>query len=297
MKIIIAGGTGFLGSHLSQFFKKRGDEVLILSRHPRSAEALYWNPQREELNPGSLENIDVVINLSGESILGRWSKEKLKRIEESRLGAARFLCKRIEEMATLPKLYLGASAIGYYGHRPREIVTEKSEVGSGWMATLCVEWENIPKRLEEKGVRVVAARIGIVMGSEGGALKRMAKAIKWGGGLILGDGSQLISWIAIDDLAHAIAHTIEKQELKGPVNFVSPHPLTMEELTLQIAHHLKRPKLFYLPPFLLNWALKGGESPLLASVSAQPEKLLHSGYQFLFPTLESVIKKYLQINP
>lgn len=275
MKVAIAGASGFIGSHLLKFLQEKGHTV-------------FPHPRRSMLPDG----IDVVINLSGESIFGRWTEEKKRNILESRIHSTRALCDQILILKNPPKLYIGASAVGFYGDRGEEVLTENSFPGSGFLSEVCQEWEKIPLVLKEKNIRVVAARFGIVFGKGGGALEKMLAPFELGFGGVIGSGKQVMSWIALDDLLRAVEYVIETPQLEGPINFVSPNPSTNRELTRQLGALLKRPTYFRIPKFVFSLLFGEGKEVYLSSAKVLPQRLLESGFQFHYPDL----KKYLSIN-
>ena len=293
MKIVIAGSSGFIGTQVASYFEKEGHELLLLSRKPTTPDAYYWDPESQRIDASILEGADVVINLSGENILGRWSAEKKEKIRESRLVSSLFLCRTLMGLSTPPKLYIGASAIGYYGDRNTEVLTESSTAGESFLSEVCAQWEKIPLTLSPKGIRVVLARFGIVLG-KGGALQYMEKGFRTGMGGILGDGKQIMSWIAIDDLCSAIGHVISHAELQGPINFTAPGALSNLEFTRLLGKLLNRPTLISVPKFALTLLLGEGAEIFLASTHVYPQRLIESGFAFQYPELEEALKKYLQ---
>ncbi len=275
MKMVIIGGSGFIGRYLVTYFRGLGHEVLPLAR-----------------GDFDLESADVVINLSGESVLGRWTKKKMEAIRESRLQTTRSLCESILKLPVLPQLYMGASAIGYYGDRPGEVLDESSGAGEGFLAELCCEWEAIPNVLAQKGVRVAFARLGIVLG-RGGGLEQMKKAFQKCMGGVLGRGEQMMSWIAIDDVAAAMSHLISHPELSGPFNFVAPQTVTNRVFTKTLGKVLNRPTALSVPAFALKLLLGKGSELFLASLNVKPGRLEKSGYRFHYPDLEEALGQYL----
>ncbi len=292
MRIVITGSSGFIGSKLATFFKNRGDELVLLSRHPKEEEH-FWDPESKQIDASLLKGADVVINLAGESILGRWNQQKMEKIRTSRFTATQFLCDTLQSLDQLPSVFINASAIGYYGDRGEELLTEKSASGHGYLAEVCREWEKIPSNLTQKGVRVVLARFGLVLGEEGGALKLMEKPFKMGMGGALGKGTQIMSWIAIDDLIEAIAFVIQNPSLVGPVNFTAPGAVSNLEFTKQFAALLHRPAPMPIPKFALSMLFGSGAEVFLASAHVQPDCLLKAGFSFQYPDLEGALKKYL----
>ena len=296
MKIIIAGSNGFIGSHLNSYFENRGCELVLLSRNPNRINSYFWDPETNQIDSSLLEGADVVINLSGEGIFGRWGEKKKTQIRESRLVATQFLCNTLLNLKLPPKLYVGASAIGYYGDRSDEVLVESSTPGHDFLAEVCTAWEGAAGILKQKNIRVVFSRLGIVLGRDGGTLKYIEKAFSSGMGGILGSGKQIMSWIAIDDVCHAMQHIIDHSEMEGGVNFTAPHPVSNLEFTQEIGKLLNRPTLVPVPKFALTMLFGEGAHIFLSSTNAYPERLLKSGYQFHYPSLEGALKKYLHIN-
>lgn len=294
MKIVITGSTGFIGTHLVPYFAAEGHTLVLLSRNPSQPHAHYWNPEKREIDSSILEGCDVVINLTGESILGRWTPKKMEQIRDSRLHATQFLCDTLLSLSTLPKLYIGASAIGFYGDRPLEVLDESHSSGQGFLADVCSCWEAIPASLTAKGVRVALTRFGIVLGN-GGALKQMDKAFRMGLGGVLGSGEQIMSWIAIDDVCRAINHIITHPELVGPVNLVAPQPVSNLKFTQTLGKVLHRPTMVPVPKFALNMLFGPGAEIFLSSANVRPRRLTDSGFTFQFPDLEAALTKYLII--
>ncbi|NGX62278.1 MAG: Epimerase family protein [Chlamydiae bacterium] len=292
MKIVLAGGSGFIGTHLVSHFQKRGDELILLS-HSKKEGTHFWDPEKKQIDPSLLDGADVVINLAGESILGRWNQEKMEKIRESRFSSTRFLCETLLTQPTLPKFYLNASAVGFYGDRGEEVLTEMSSSGHGYLSEVCRTWESIPNLLEEQGVRVAFARFGLVLGRGGGALEKMEKPFRMGMGGTLGSGKQYMSWIAIEDVIGGIDHLIAHTELSGPVNFVAPSSITNKEFTEILAKTLHKPSPIPIPKFLLSMIFGSGAEVFLASLRAHPERLLKSGYTFQYPDLGPALEKYL----
>ncbi len=295
MKIVIAGSSGFIGSELIPYLYREGHEVIALTRKNKKS-PYYWDPSTNVIDPAIFSDCDVVINLAGESIMGRWTKLKKAKMTYSRLHTTHFLVKTIFKLSTPPRLYIGASAIGYYGDRGIERLTEESSRGEGFLAKLCEKWEEIPQKLESIGVRVVMPRFGLVLGSSGGVLATIVPIFKMGFGGMLGDGSQIMSWIAIDDLLKGITHVMAKDTLRGSVNFTAPHPVTNRFFTRSLGKMLHRPTLFAVPKFCLALLLGKGTEMFLSSAAVFPEKLLQGGFDFKYPDLESALKKYLQVN-
>ncbi|MCH9609528.1 MAG: Epimerase family protein [Chlamydiales bacterium] len=285
MKIIIAGGRGFIGSHLASFFKQH--ELVILTREPNHEH--FWDPLRQQIAPQLMEGVDVVINLAGESIAGRWTQQKMDAIRQSRFLATEFLTKLMGKHT--PKLYIGASGMGYYGTQRDEELTEESASGHGYLAEVCRVWEEIPKKLTH--IRQINMRLGLVLGADGGALRRMVLAFRLGLGGVLGNGSQMVSWITVEDVCRAIAHLIKREEISGPVNFVAKEAVTNRELTKTLGMLLHRPAMLPLPKWALKLLFKGGANVFLADLNLKPAVLESSGFSFHDPKLLGALRRML----
>jgi len=293
MKIVIAGSSGFIGSHLTRYLEQQGYNCILLTRNSTQANMHVWNPEAGQIDQALLEGADVLINLSGENIFGRWNKAKMEKIRESRVQTTRFLCSQLLDLNTPPRLYIGASAVGYYGDRQEEVLIEESDPGSNFLSEVCKEWEQAAESLVSKNIRTVYARFGIVLGKGAGAFKYMEKAFNMGMGGYLGSGKQMMSWIAIDDLCAAMQHVMMHQELSGPVNFVAPQAISNKEFSETLGKLLNRPALMPVPKFALTMLFGEGAEMFLASTLVSPKKLLETGYQFQYPALEQALKHYL----
>lgn len=293
MKILIAGAHGFIGKAVSKAFLKEGWEVASLVRNKKE-KGIYWNPEKGEIDAQSLRGFDTVINLAGESIFGLWTPSKIKRIRHSRLKSTSLLCNALAQCSAPPSLYLGASAVGYYGERGEETMTELSAPGHGVLPSICKNWEKIPYDYL-KETRIAHMRFGVVLGEEG-PLKKMASAYRWGGGVIFGTGRQWFPWIAVDDVVDGMLWIKKKPSLAGPFNFVAPELLRQIEWSKQLAAYLHRPCFLRIPAPFLKILLGKGSEVFLAGAAAIPEKLMHSSFQFTLPNLDAALKKYLPIN-
>lgn len=296
MNILITGPTGLIGRALIQEIVTRGDTFTGLTRSSSSLydNQVHWDPDSGDIDLKSLERHDAVINLAGETITGRWTPEKKERIVTSRLSSAELLVESILKLETKPKVFIGASAVGFYGDRGDEVLTEDSAPGHGFFPELSQEWESKLEPLEQAGIRVVNLRIGVVLSKEGGALKEMLLPFKLGLGGRIGNGRQYWSWIAIDDVVGAVFHCIENDNVKGPVNIVAPVSVTNSEFTEGLGKALGRPTVFPVPAFAAR-ALFGemADEAILSSVRVEPEKLLQTGYEFKHTDLLDALKTVL----
>lgn len=295
MDIVIAGASGFLGSQLVPFLQGLGHTVRCLVRETRAG-CIYWNPRTRQIDASHLEGADAVINLCGESILGRWTQEKMEAIRESRFLTTEFLTDTLLRMKNPPKRFLCASAIGYYGDRGEEILNERSLSGHGYLAEVCRHWEEICEKLTLKDIRVANMRFGLVLHPTGGALKRMMRPFRLGFGGVIGSGEQYVSWIAMEDVLQGILFLLEHPSVTGAVNFVSPTPVTNRKFTKTLASVYKKPTLMPLSAWILHLLFGSGADVYLSSLRVVPKRLSDEGYAFTSADLESTLKKYLIHN-
>lgn len=290
MKIICAGGSGFIGSHLGQFFRKQGADLFILSRHRSTGQTIFWDVEKQLIDRRQMEGADVLINLAGENLFGLWTRSKRARIVSSRLQATALLKETLFKLKRPPTLYIGASAVGYYGDRGQELLTESSPPGKGFLSDLCQRWEAL---FQDAPLRTLFCRFGVVLGPEG-PLERLALPFRAYLGGQIGDGEQFFSWIAIEDLAQIFWFLIQNPQLSGPLNCVSPHPVTNRELTEHLKRTLHRPAPLPLPAPLLRFLLGSfADEVLLASTRAVPALLERGKFNFQFPRIEDALKRYL----
>jgi len=229
MTIVVTGSHGTIGTALVPSFTIGGHRVvrLVRSQQPAKEATAWWDPVRGSIESRALEGVDAVVHLAGENLVsGRWTVKKKQRIRDSRVDGTRFLCEALGRLSRPPKVLVCASAIGYYGNRGNEELTEESPPGKGFLASVCVAWERAVSPAAERGIRVVTMRTGIVLTPAGGALRKMLVPFRLGLGGTLGRGAQYMSWVAMDDLLGAIDHALLTHDLSGPLNVVAPHPVT-----------------------------------------------------------------------
>lgn len=301
MKIILAGGTGFIGKAFRESLTQKGHEVVILTRQvSRENDAglrtrfRHWNPPEEGTWANELEGAGAVVNLAGEPIAGRrWSAAQKRRILESRTQTVAALVRALERRRAKPPVFLNASAVGYYGGRGAEAVTEETRPGNDFLAETCKAWEAEVRRAEEGGIRTVRLRIGIVLGEDGGALAKMLPPFRWGLGGPLGSGRQWMSWVHLKDVIGLIHFLLEKKEASGAFNAAAPNPVTMSEFARTLGRVLHRPAFFPAPAFLLRILLGEMAELLLTGQRVLPTRALEMGYPFRFPELEPALREIL----
>jgi uncharacterized protein (TIGR01777 family) len=294
--ILVSGSSGLIGTALVSALKSSGYEITCLVRDAASAKGqIQWDPA-QPLAPESVSGFDAVVHLAGESIVGRWTEAKKRRIRESRVKGTLRLAEALAQAPQRPRVLISASAIGYYGDRGEETLREDSASGSGFLPEVCREWEDATEPATKAGIRTVQVRFGLVLSRSGGALQKMLPPFRLGVGGNMGNGRQWWSWIDIDDVVGAVQHVIKTETLQGPVNVVGPCPVKNAEFTKTLASVLSRPAIFPMPAFAARLAFgQMGDELLLASQRVEPAKLLASAYVFHKPelraALEGVLKK------
>jgi uncharacterized protein (TIGR01777 family) len=311
MRILISGASGLLGSAIRPALLSHGHSTSTLIRRvpqvrgpqlganlgsSSATNELQWDPAHP-LDPSKLNGFDAVIHLAGKNIAGRWTPSFKREVRNSRVVGTRTLATAAAEsfraMGT-PKIFIAASAIGYYGNRGDELLTEQSPPGSGFLADVCQEWESATDAASNAGVRVVNLRIGVVLTKQGGALKPMLPVFRLGLGGPVGNGRQFWSWIALDDLVNVFLFALTKDQLRGRVNAVAPNPARNLEFTRALATVLHRPAIFPVPAFVVKTLFgEMGESLLLASARVQPTKLETAGYSFRHIDLGDALRSAL----
>src|SRR6056297_349625 len=291
--ILITGGTGFIGGHLSEELLKGGHFLTIVTRSPEKYKSVSAKNQRFitlDQVAERMPDIDIIINLAGESIFGqRWSDEVKNRIYESRINITRSLVDAMKAAEDRPELFISASAVGIYGDSGDTLLDEESSFGSDFLATVCEDWEEESKKAESLGVRVANPRIGIVLEKGGGVIEQMSTPFKLFVGGPVGSGDQYVPWVHMKDLCNAILFPLRDETFSGPYNACSPNPATMNELAKALGRVMNRPSMFKVPEFLLNIALGEAAEPILASLRVQPEVLQKADFKFEFEDLETAL--------
>lgn len=298
MKIAITGATGLIGSALARALKERGETVVILSRNPEQAKEKLGVDAQYAQWPGSpevFEGTDAVIHLAGEPIADkRWSDSQKKKIRDSRTVGTRELVQALERCKVKPRTLISASAIGIYGSRADEILNENSFPAKDFLAEVCRDWE---KEASAFSGRVVLSRNGIVLSQSGGAFPKMILPFKFGAGGTLGNGKQWMSWIHIDDMVQLILFALDRSEIVGPINAVSPSPVTNKEFTEKLAGAMHRPALFPVPPFALKLAVGEVADAILSSQRVLPTRLVQNGFRFKYVELSAALNELLLHKP
>jgi uncharacterized protein len=297
MRILVSGSTGLIGSALVPALSLADHKTARLVRpgaYPGPGDVV-WDPAQGQINLAALEGFDAVVHLAGANVArARWTPLQKQRIRDSRVKGTRLLAQSLAGLARPPRVLTIASAVGFYGNRGDEVLTEESSAGSGFLAELCREWENSAEPAAGRGIRVVALRFGMVLSADGGALALMLPPFKVGLGGPLGNGSQWVSWIAIEDLLAVIQHAIAGEDLQGPVNVTAPQAVTNRQFSRTLADVIHRPAVLRAPAFALRLVLgEIADEMLLAGARVSPARLQASGYRFLYPELEPALSHLL----
>jgi uncharacterized protein (TIGR01777 family) len=297
VKVLISGSHGLVGTSLVAHFQRSGSVVYPLLRSPVSGlqPNVFWDPAAGVLEAGALEGFDVVIHLAGENLAsGRWTAARKARIRDSRVKGTQLLAGALARLRRPPRTFLCASAIGIYGNRGHEFLNEEARAGEGFLSAVCQEWEAAAQRSAQAGIRVGCLRFGVILSDRGGALRKMLAPFRLGLGGVIGSGEQFWSWIGLDDVIGGIDHVLATETLHGPLNFVSPQPVTNREFTKTLGRVLRRPTFFKVPRFAARLALgQMADEALLGSQRVLPSKLLNSGYTFRYPDLQAALKRAL----
>jgi hypothetical protein len=293
VKILVSGASGLIGSGLVPALRSQGHGVSLLVRRPAAGQSeICWDPK----TPPPVNGFDAVFHLAGESIMGRWTPEKMVRIRESRVVGTHNLSLAVAEMRA--RTFIVASAVGYYGPRGDEVLTEDSPPGSDFLSQVARDWEAATEPARQAGVRVIHFRLGVVLTPAGGALKRMLLPFRLGLGGRLGSGKQWMSWVALEDVIGAMRFALSRESLTGAVNLVAPHPVTNLRFTRALGQALHRPTLFPVPAVAIQLVLgEMGKTLLLAGQRVVPAKLQQNGYHFCHAEIAETLRKMLIAQP
>jgi uncharacterized protein len=295
LKILISGASGLVATHLIPTLKAKGHSVFKLVRKTaKLSDEIQWDAEKgfAESEQAKLEKFDAVIHLAGDNIAeGSWTAEKKKRLRDSRVIGTRVLVDALKNTQSPPKIFISASAEGFYGDGKDEILTEASPKGEGFLADLCNDWEIESHKAKEFGARVVNPRIGLVLTKDGGALGKMLTPFKFGVGGAFGSGKQWMSWIMLEDLIRIIHFALENENVSGPINATAPNPVTNEAFTKTLGKVLNRPTFFTVPEFAIKLMFgEMGENLLLRGTRVLPKRLTDMDFKFEFTDLENALK-------
>jgi uncharacterized protein (TIGR01777 family) len=293
MNILITGGTGFIGSALTKFFIQKGYLTTILSRNCPALSSVRIIKSIEQINVD--EKIDIIINLAGAPINKKWTNSYKEVLIDSRLEITKNLILLIKSLKTKPNLLISASAIGYYGNQSNNYIDENSLYINDFTHKLCNLWELEAKKAEKLGVRTCITRLGVVLGKNGGALEEMLPIFRLGLGAKIGSGKQFFSWVHIDDIIGAFNFLIKDKTQKGIYNLTSPNPVTNYRFTKELGKMINRPTALTIPKFVIKMIFgERGDKLLLNGSAVYPKKLLDSGYEFQFKTIEASLENILK---
>ncbi len=295
MRVLITGANGLIGAALTKQLTGEGIETVRLTRM-RTLESdptrIYWHPPTGTLDADRLQGFRTVVHLAGENIAdGPWTEQKRRRIFDSRVTGTKLLCRILADLKEKPKTLICASAIGYYGDRGEEVLTESSESGAGFLAEVCRAWEEAATPAAEAGIRVIHLRLGMVLSSRGGALPRMLPPFRLGAGGPVGGGRQWMSWISLEDAVGIVRHSMNNRRAKGVLNAVAPNPIQNRDFARTLGAVLHRPAFLPLPGWAVKLALGDmGRELLLSSARVMPERLEQTGYTWRYPELEDALQ-------
>jgi uncharacterized protein len=293
-RILVSGVSGPIGKALLPELRKRGHVIRLVRGRVTGNDQISWNPA-QALPPQQVEGFDIVIHLAGETIVGRWNAAKKARIRDTRVQGTKTLVESLTKTAHPPRVFICASAIGYYGDRGDELLREESAPGSDFLAQVCREWETATQPATNAGIRTVNTRFGVILSRDGGALPKMLPPFRMGVGGRIGTGRQWMSWIHIADVVGAIEHALDNPSVSGAVNVVGPNPAMNAEFTRTLARALHRPAIFPMPSFAARLAFgEMGDALLLASQRVEAAKLTANGYRFQFEDLSAALAALLQ---
>lgn len=297
LNLVVSGASGLIGSTVVARLRAAGHRVRPMVRRTAAAEEISWDPATGKIESDKLESVDGVIHLAGENVGTRWTRTKKARIRESRIQGTRLLSEALGKLARPPRCLISASAVGIYGDRGNQILTESStpgDPGHDFLVSVCLEWEAAADPARAAGIRVVHPRFGVVLSPEGGALGKLLLPFRLGLGGRMGSGEHWMSWVALQDVAEAIAHTLSADALEGPVNVSAPEPVINRDFARVLGRVLRRPAVLPVPALALRAVLgEMADRALLSSARVLPVRLLESGFRFRYPDLEGALRSML----
>jgi uncharacterized protein (TIGR01777 family) len=297
MLIAVTGSTGLVGGALVDSLQSDGHLVrrVVRQSRTRGENEIRWDPAAGTIDAAGFNDVDAVVHLAGESVAAhRWTAAVKQEIRDSRVRGTKLLCDTLADLASRPTVLISASAIGYYGDRGGDRLTESSPPGAGFLANVCQEWEQATTPARNADIRVVNLRIGVVLTPKGGALKSMLTPFKLGIGGVIGSGRQYFSWVTLEDLVRAIQFAISAAALNGPINAVAPQPVTNREFTMTLGRVLRRPTIFPMPAFAARLAFgEMADEMFLASTRVEPKALEAAQFEFAHPQLEPALRQLL----
>lgn len=296
MRVLVTGSHGLVGSALLPYLAEQGHEGVALSRSPGAA--FFWNPEEGVLSPDLFDGIDAVVHLAGASIAAhRWTSSFKQELVDSRIKSTALLAQTLCSLKTPPQTLICASAVGFYGNRGDETLNEESGKGRGFLSDLADAWEKAAQPATQAGVRLLTYRFGMILSEKGGALAKILPPFRHGAGGQLADGKQFMSWIELEDTVRALLFGLETNALQGPINIVSPHPVTNREFTQALAALLHKSAPLAVPAFAARMLFgEMADALLLSSVRALPAKLLEAGFQFRYPTIAEALRAALALS-
>ncbi len=295
MRIAVTGATGMVGTPLVAALRADGHTVLTIGRaKDAGGPDVEWSPAEGQLNADELAGVDAVFHLAGEPIAQRWTNETKRRIRDSRVLGTSLLARTLAGLPERPQVLVSISAVGFYGDRGSQELSENAGPGTGFLADVAVEWEAAADPARAAGIRVVHPRLGIVLNRNGGALERMVPIFSLGAGGRLASGTQYMSWVSLTDVVGGLRHLLTQPAVSGPVNMTAPNPVTNAEFTDALASALNRPAFAMVPAFAIKLAFgQMGMEALVAGQRVMPERLLASGFQFSHPRIEDALQAEL----
>ena len=292
--IAITGASGLIGKALTKRLRSESKSFLKLVRHPTSEEGERFWDYSEKVLEGGVDDCDALVHLAGETVDGHWSSFKKQLIYESRVQSTKFLVEKILSGQSPPKVVVFASAIGFYGQKRADWVTEESSPGSGFLADVVVDWEQASEILEEYGIRVVRLRLGVVLAKEGGALHKMLPVFRFGLGGAIGDGEQRMSWVTLSDVVEMIWQSVHSNRWRGNYNAVAPEVVSNLKFSRVLAKVLKRPAIINVPKFMIEKVFgEMADSTVLSDLAVEPKRLMEMNYQFKHPKLHLALEAIL----